>query len=223
MLRHFQPIQWLLLAVLMLVLQWTAAAADGLPSQSQSQPQRSRTATAAHIEPLLSFRVLHEDNAHLHQSGMNTMGVRSTFQRGVNSANSVGAHSLRMRHFGVHRQPFPATIRVTFEAFGQQFDIDNLQLDTRLWGSDAHVEVHGGEGETTHRHPLALNTYRAELGDNGGWAIVTLAEDGLMTATIVTDGESYQIDPLFVHLADVADGDAQQTLRTLADEGRRCS
>jgi hypothetical protein len=130
-----------------------------------------------------------------------------------NKANSIGAHSLRMRELHGHKQPFPDNIAVSFRAFDRDWHLLHLELDATVWAPDSKAEFVDENGVVSlHQH--SLNTYRSPFSSQGtgsdgepdemdGWAVVTLAEDGLITATLYTPQEIYQIDPVHVHANDV--------------------
>jgi hypothetical protein len=174
---------------------------------------RFETRSLHHVEPLLNFRVLHADNAHLHT--LETRHPLSDHPLKVgNAANSIGAHSLKMRLRNGHKQPFPDTISLGFRAFDREFYFPELQLDAHVFAPHMQHEVTDESGKTTF-HPPLLNTYRAEFsamaasGDTpedpatSGWIVATLAEDGMLTAVIHTNKETYQVDPLPVHEAEL--------------------
>jgi len=166
------------------------------------------SASSEHLEPVLNFRVVHEDNAHLHTLE-NLLDPHHPAKK--NAANSLAAHSQVLRQRNGHKQPHPDTISVKFRAFDREFYFPHLQLDAHTWAPYAKhefVDEHGVRSE----HQMTLNTYRGTfdglLPGNGdtadeegvyGWVVVTLAADGLMTATIHTNRETWQVDPLFVH------------------------
>ena len=165
------------------------------------------TSSLEHLEPVLNYRVRHEDNAHLHTLENLHPASRHPLKVG-NAANSIGAHSMKRRERLGHAQPFPDTISISFRAFDQDWSFPELHLETRSWAPNTRATVTDVNGrETSVQHNL--NTYRsvftaAPVVGSGvsaaqGWAIVTLATDGLMTAIIHTDEDTFQIDPLFVH------------------------
>ena len=107
-----------------------------------------------------------------------------------------------MRFRNGHEQPFPDSISVAFRLWDEEFAFNHMQLDTKLFAEDAKMEVTNPDGSVTY-HPHTLNTYISELSfddsDSKGWAVVTLAKDGLMTATINMGDDTIQVNPVFVH------------------------
>lgn len=162
------------------------------------------SSAAAHVEPVLNYRVRHEDNQHLH-TVENLHPASQHPLKIANAVNSIGAHSLKMRWRDGLKQPFPNSIFVGFRAFDQDFLFHNLQLDTKLYAKDAKMELHGENGEVTFL-PMSHNTYITSVQvesregvDSAGWAVCTIGEDGLLTATINMGQETYQVNPLYIH------------------------
>jgi len=175
------------------------------------------TRSLSHVEPILAYSVRHADNAHLHNPS--TLHPMSTHPMKVgHAANSIGAHALKWRKRGPLPQPFPDRIEsIRFRAYDKEFHLTNLHLDTKLWSPDAVVQVRQSDGSVKTIRPH-LNTYQARMsranGDSmDGHAIVTLSADGTMSGVIHTETETYQLDPLSVHLADMDDVRAKEMLR----------
>lgn len=167
--------------------------------------------SVSHLEPVLHYRVMHEDNMQLHSA--DTHHPNSEHPEKLNAANSIGAHSMKLRTRNGHRQPFPDQLSIKFRAFDIDWNFPNMQLDTHTWAPDTVAivtDATGRENKVAH----SLNTYRSVFNamptegasadpdaaaSTQGWAVITLGEDGLMTAVIYAEGETYQVHPMFVH------------------------
>ena len=170
------------------------------------------SSAAAHVEPVLNYRLRHQDNQHLHTAANLHPSSQHPLKVG-NAVNSIGAHSLKMRWRDGLKQPFPSSIYIGFRAFDQDFQFHQMQLDTKLYAADAKMEMHGPNGEVSFL-PHSHNTYITSVAvesregvESAGWAVCTIGEDGLLTATINMGEETYQINPLYVHKSEFAEED----------------
>lgn len=176
----------------------------------------------SHLEPVLGYTLRHEDNLALHtQHAAGQMPPHQFKTYADNAANSLGAHSMKMRSLNGLDQPFPNEVSMSFHAFGLHFDLPNMPIQNQLYVENSKTQVHTADG--TIEIPNVLQTYHYSSRERGIDGVVTLLQDGRFHAVLnvaEVDGttETYQFDPLHAH-ASSTDEHVFSSLSAAAEHG----